>query len=66
MSDAMKRALKWLAEHGGSGVITNRGFVLAGGEESRQFAPETWLRLTAAGILAGGKGRLAILKEGAK
>ena len=58
MTKAMERALKWLGEHGGSGVLDRYGRVLAGGEVSSQFHPTTWLRLVSVGRLAGYGGRI--------
>ena len=42
-----RRALKWLAEHNGTGVLTSRGGFVAGGETA-PFEAVTWLRLVMA------------------
>lgn len=60
MTKAMKRAVEWLSEHNGSGVIDNHGHVLAGGEVATHIAAETWLRLIAWGYLQGHGGRIAL------
>ena len=44
LTTAQVRALKWLEEHGGVGVINRYGRIIAAGEKSG-IAPETWLRL---------------------
>lgn len=49
----MARALKWLAERGGSGVVDRYGRLLARGEVSSSICPSTWLRLVADGQLKG-------------
>ncbi len=59
MTDAMKRAFKWLEDRGGSGVIDRHGRVVAGGEHSTQDA-STWLRLVAAGQLVGRRNRIFV------
>jgi len=51
LSDAQLRALKWLKERGGSGVINRYGRLLAAGEVARQFDASTWLRLAVAGYV---------------
>ena len=59
MTDAMKRALEWLNKRGGSGVLDRHGWLVAAGEAATQFAPETWLRLVADGLVQGRDGRLS-------
>ena len=66
MTPAMKGALKALVDHGGSGVVTKNGTVLAQGEILGQSAHEayssaTWLRLMCLGKVVGmGDNRLAV------
>ena len=58
LTKAQERAIKWLEERGGSGVLDRYGRLVAGGEVASQFHPTTWLRLVAGGALRGGSGRL--------
>lgn len=57
---AMEKALRWLKDRGGTGVIDRYGKVLAAGETSQGIAPETWLRLVANGDVVGAFGRLGV------
>lgn len=61
LTDAMKKALNWLNERGGSGVIDKYGRLLAGGEIATSIDNATWLRLVEAGFLAGGDKRLTVV-----
>ena len=45
----MIRALIWLREHDGVGVLNRYGRVRAGGETASHIDPTTWLRLILAG-----------------
>jgi hypothetical protein len=62
----MKEALKALVDHGGSGVVTKNGTVLAGGDilgasAHESFSSATWLRLMCLGKVVGmGDNRLAV------
>lgn len=72
VTPTMKRALKELDEHGGSGVITKTGTVLAAGEilgergcgQLIAYASATWLRLAALELIEGDNGRLRITAAG--
>lgn len=73
LTPAMRGALRALHEHGGEGVVTKTGTVLAGGEEladgdgpSRQrYDSRTWLRLFVAGMIEPcGIGRLSLSVSG--
>lgn len=63
LTKAQQKALRWLSEQGGSGVIGQYGKVLAAGEVS-SAAPETWLRLCAYGLVRGVGGRLIVTGSG--
>lgn len=64
MTEAQKRALVWLYERGGSGVIDRYGRVLAAGEVAKQFDGSTWLRLIASGHMRGKNHRLILTTVG--
>ena len=48
---AMIRALIWLREHNGVGVLNRYGRVMAGGETASHIDASTWLRLILAGYV---------------
>ena len=48
---AMIRALIWLREHDGVGVLNRYGRVRAAGETATKIDPTTWLRLILAGYV---------------
>ena len=58
LTDAQKRAIRWLDRCGGSGVIDRYGRFLAGGETNANQA--TMLRLLQAGLLVGVNGRIVL------
>ena len=60
LTKAQIRAVKWLNERGGSGVLDRYGRLVAGGEVASSVHPTTWLRLVAAGIIQGREGRLSV------
>ena len=66
MTPTMKRALKALVDHGGSGVVTKNGTVLAAGEilgdsSYEAYSSATWLRLMCLGKVVGmGDNRLTV------
>lgn len=47
---AQKDAAKWLNGHGGTGILTNKGYLLAEGEWGRN-EPVVWLRMVAMGFV---------------
>lgn len=61
-------ACRSLQEHGGSGVLTTQGTLLAGGEvlgdHGHAYASATWLRLVAAGLVESVEGRLKLTTAG--
>ncbi len=61
LTKAQERAIKWLSERGGSGVLDRYGRLIAGGEVASQFHPTTWVRLVAKGAVRGGGGRLSVV-----
>ena len=63
MTEAMRRAVQWLKERGGSGVIDRHGRVLAAGEVASHIAAETWLRLVGESLVSGSLGRIQITGE---
>ena len=63
LSGAQQRALVFLSDAGGSGVVTKSGFVLAAGE-TKNFAGSTWLRLVSRGLVMGGDGRIQLSSDG--
>ncbi len=64
LTETQQRALKWLNEHNGSGILDRYGRLVAGGEVATQFHPTTWLRLVATGLVNGHEGRLSLTVEG--
>ena len=64
MTPAMKKALDWLTERGGSGVLTTRASVrvIAQGDQA-SFLADTWLRLVVAGRLVAENGRLRVVSS---
>lgn len=56
---AMRKAEVWLRDRGGSGLIDRYGRLVAAGEVAT-FDASTWLRLVAAGKLAGNEGRIRL------
>ncbi len=64
LTNAQQRALNWLHERGGSGVLDSRARILAKDEISSFYAPETWLRLFAMGCLIAVNGRVVISSVG--
>lgn len=63
MTRAMLKALIWLSDHGGDGVIDRYGRIVAGGETSPQSP--TWLRLMTHGLITGdGINRIRITAKG--
>lgn len=65
MSKAQQRALRFLYDGGGSGVIDRYGRLLVAGE-TKGFNPQTWLRLVASGHVQGGDGRISITNLGSE
>ena len=65
LTKAQQRALKWLCDHNGSGILDRYGRLVAGGEVATQFHPATWLRLVAIEMVDGHGGRLNITRNGA-
>lgn len=63
VSAAMKRAVQWLDEHGGSGILDFRARVLAGGVVAVHIPAETWLRCIWGGLLKAENGRISIPQE---
>lgn len=69
MNKAQTRALEFLAERGGSGIIDKYGRILAQGETEDGrggFATATWLRLIAREYIGGAGGRIFITENGRK
>jgi hypothetical protein len=60
---AMRRAVQWLLDHGGSGVCDSNARVLAGGEIAIHIPAETWIRCVFSGLLVVKNGRISIPKE---
>ncbi len=60
LTKAQVRAVKWLQERGGSGVLDRYGRLVAAGEVATSVHPTTWLRLVAGGMLSGQNGRLRL------
>ncbi len=58
LTKSQERAIEWLKERGGSGILDRYGRLVAGGEVASQFHPTTWLRLVAVGAVRGEGGRL--------
>ena len=61
LTKAQERAIEWLKERGGTGILDRYGRLVAGGEVATQFHPTTWLRLVAVGAMWGEGGRLNLL-----
>lgn len=66
MTVAMKRAVQWLADRGGSGAVDHYGRVLAAGEVSTHIDAATWLRLVAKGVIRETGGRFILSEKGLK
>ncbi len=64
LSPAQHKALAWLQQQGGSGVVTAYGRILAGRVEWPQGSFPAWLRLIADGLVAGGAGRISVTEYG--
>lgn len=73
LTPTMKGALRALHEHGGEGVVTKTGTVLAGGEEladgdgpgRQRYDSRTWLRLFVARMIEpAGECRLGLTLDG--
>jgi hypothetical protein len=74
LSPTGRAALRALRDHGGEGVITRTGTILAAGEElshddddpdAQKFDSRTWLRLFAEGLLEGkGDARVRLTTKG--
>lgn len=68
MTDAQKKALKWLTERGGDGVFDMNGVLIAEGEAA-PFMRSTWNRLRDLGLiefynpLGRGRGRARVVGE---
>ena len=60
LSKPLQRAMDWLTERGGSGVVDCYGRVLAGGEVATHIDSTTWLRLVSKGALWGEGGRVTL------
>lgn len=60
IEDQMDTAVKWLSDHGGSGVQDRYGHVVAGGETARHIPALTWCRCVFAGrlVVPEGAGRI--------
>ena len=60
------RALRWLLDHGGEGVLDRYGALIAQGERYLGAgAAQTWLQLfTTAHVAGAGKNRIALTDEG--
>ncbi len=63
LTPSQVRALRWLADHGGSGVIDQYGRVVASGEIAK-FDGSTWLRLASINFIDGGDARLSLSDAG--
>lgn len=64
VSAAQRRALRFLNDRNGEGVLDQYGRLLCAGELGK-FLPETWLRLMTIGLVrAAGRNRLRITPRG--
>lgn len=59
LTPVQQRAIQWLYERNGSGVIDRFGYIVAGGDRSKSD-PATWLRLVSLGHMFGGGARLYV------
>jgi hypothetical protein len=66
LPDTHRRALGWLAQRGGEGVIDQHGRVVAQGEKfSSAESAQVWLRLVTTGHVEGaGRHRLRLTADG--
>lgn len=64
MTDAQVYALRWLHDHGGSGLIDKYGRVVAAGEFFPKGPTMTWLRLVAAALIEGMEDHLVLTRKG--
>lgn len=65
ITNAQRKALKWLAERGSSGYLDQYGRVNAQGEYLSQGHWRTWLWLLVHGLCAAGDNRITITEFGA-
>jgi hypothetical protein len=64
ISPAQRKALRFLNDRNGEGVIDRYGRLMCAGEVGK-FMPDTWLRLMTAGLVkAAGRNRLRITPKG--
>ena len=63
LTTAQQRAVKWLSERNGSGVLDRYGRLVAGGDVATQIHPTTWLRLVVAEMVVGHARRLYLTKR---
>lgn len=65
LPDPHKRALVWLRDHGGDGLIDRYGRVIAQGEKyGSGETSQVWLRLVASGHIVGHSNRLWLSLSG--
>lgn len=65
LSEAQQRLIQWLYDHGGSGVVDQRGGVIARGERRNSGYASTFLRLFTMGhIESDGPLRLRLTERG--
>lgn len=62
-TDAQKRAMKWLSDRGGSGVLDRYGRVMAAGEVASHIHPTTWLRLMTMSEVGGALKRIYLVVQ---
>lgn len=58
-----KKALRWLHEHNGSGLISSKGDLFCSGERA-PFMRDSWLALQAIGFVTIGFRRIGITRRG--
>ncbi len=64
LTEAQRRAVKWLHERGDEGVLDRYGRVVAAGEACKHHDATTWLRLMSAGLFFGDMGRVGLTARG--
>jgi hypothetical protein len=64
LTDDQKDCLVWLVRRNGEAIVDRYGRLVAAGETRPRGSWIAWLRLVAAGMIAGGHDRLTLTAEG--
>ncbi len=64
ITEAQRKALRWLADRTHEGVLDRYGRMVSGGEVANHIAPQTWLRLISADLIETLAGRFYLTEDG--